>query len=459
MQQTILKNRTRGNLNHCDGQKGAVLVVGLLMTTVLTLVAVNGSKRTVMQQRMANNYRFSIEAMNNAETGFRSAFDQINDQNLILNGFDDELDANSDGVFDDRFSLTLADPVNNVFFNVVMVDDDDGDGNLSVDANGIVLLMSQGSSSVGSTRTTEVRIADSVGGAGALIPIEQAILTQGSLTMGGSMEQYGTNQDIHSNADIDIIGSPTTAGTVSAAGTVTGTPAGGGTTYSNAGSVDIPRIDPGIFAEYADYIFESNGDIYDPDPVGCLCIVANAAGPNWRGWRFTGDKWTTLGNTVQGGLLYFKGEHGNVTVVGSPGSPGNPWEVSILADGYISIAGTPIIENYVDAGDPLEVNNILFLSGTDIKINGNANQTFTGIIAANEQIDVLGNASIEGVLLAADKSSDSSLVVNNRVSGNMHITYDGGYSLRWDDGVGDGIAIVLSWRDREIARNTGVFAP
>ncbi len=455
MQKTIMKNRTRGNLNHCDGQKGAVLVVGLLMTTVLTMVAVNGSKRTVVPQRMANNYRFSIEAMNNAETGFRSALDQINDQTLILNGFDDELDANGDGVFDDRFSLTLADPVNNVFFNVVMVDDDDGDGNLSVDANGIVLLMSQGTSSVGSTRTTEVRIADSVGGAGALIPIEQAILTQGSLTMGGSMEQYGTNQDIHSNADIDIIGSPTTAGTVSASGTVTGTPAGGGTTESGVSNKYIPQINPGAYAEYADYIFHSDGDIYDA--VGSF--VANAAGPNWQGWRFTGDRWTTLGNTVMGGMLYFRGEYGNVTVVGAPGTAMNPWTISILADGWINFAGSPIFENYMDPTDPPDVQAILFLSGADIKIIGNSNQTFTGIIAANEQIDVIGNAAIEGILVAADESNDSNLVDNNYVSGDMQITYDGGYSLRVNEGVGDGIAVVLSWRDREIARNTGVFAP
>ena len=82
---------------------------------------------------MASNYRFSIEAMNNAETGFRSALDQINAQDLNLNGYDDELDPNGDGVFDDRFSLTLADAANNVFYNVVMVDDNDGDGDLSVD--------------------------------------------------------------------------------------------------------------------------------------------------------------------------------------------------------------------------------------------------------------------------------------------------------------------------------------
>jgi hypothetical protein len=99
------------------------------------------------------------------------------------------------------------------------------------------------------------------------------------------------------------------------------------------------------------------------------------------------------------------------------------------------------------------------MSGADIKIIGNSNQTFAGIIAANEQIDVIGNASIEGILVAADESNDSNLVDSNYVSGDMQITYDGGYSLRVTDGVGDGIAVLLSWRDREIARNTGVFAP
>ena len=46
-------------------QKGAALVVGLLMVTVLSIVGVNAAKGNVAQQRMANNYRFSIEAMNN----------------------------------------------------------------------------------------------------------------------------------------------------------------------------------------------------------------------------------------------------------------------------------------------------------------------------------------------------------------------------------------------------------
>ena len=158
-------------------------------------------------------------------------------------------------------------------------------------------------------------------------------------------------------------------------------------------------------------------------------------------------------------MLYFRGEYGNVTVVGAPGTTMNPWTISILADGWINFAGSPIFENYMDPTDPPDVQAILFMSGADIKIIGNSNQTFAGIIAANEQINVIGNASIEGILVAADESNDSNLVDSNYVSGDMNITYDGGYSLRENDGVGDGISVVLSWRDREIARNTGVFAP
>ena len=456
MRKITMKTKTRVNLTRRGAQKGAVLVAGLLMTTVLAIVAVNASKRTVVQQRMANNYRFSIEAMNNAETGFRSALTQINDQTLILNGFDDELDPNGDGVFDDRFSLTLTDPNSNVSYKVVLVDDDDGDANPSVDANGIVRLMSQGISNVGSTRTIEVRIADTDGGGGGF-SLDKAIITEGDLTISGNPELIGDNPDIHSNADIDISGNPTTAGgLVSAVGSVTvsGTPAGGTSIESGAGYIDIPDIIPSTYAEYADYTFESDGKIYDANGV----FVFDADGNEWQGWKFAGEKWDTSGPNVQGGFLYFTGEYGNVVLSSNPGSPGNPLEITILADGYIEIAGNPILTNYMDPDDPPDVQAIMFMAGTDIKINGNPNQTYNGIIAAAEQIDVSGNPSIEGVLIAGDESNDSDLVVANSISGNMDLTYSGGLSLGGDEGADDGIAVVLSWQDQEIARDSGVFA-
>ncbi len=451
-----MKNRTQSNPGNCGAQKGAALVIGLLMVTVLSIVGVNAAKSSVAQQRMANNYRFSIEAMNNAEVGVISVLNVINDQNLAVDGFDNLLDPNGDGVLNDRFGLARADQDSNVFFTVVMVDDDDGDGNPSVDSNGIVRLMSQGISNVGSTRTIDVRIAAAVG-VGGPVSLNSAVLTEGSLSISGDAEQFGANQDIHSNADVNISGNPTTSGTVSAAGSVTvsGTPAGGGTTESGAAYVDIPQIDPSMFAEFADYVFHSDGSIYDAGGN----FVVNAGGVPWNGWNFDGAKWTTSGPNVQGGFLYFEGEYGDVVISSNPGSAANPWEISILADGYIEVSGNPTLTNYMDPDDPPEVQAIMFLAGTDIKINGNPHQRYNGIIAAGEQIDVSGNPAIEGALIAADQSNDSTLVDMNSLSGNLQLAYDGGLSFPWVDGGGDGTAIVLSWRDLEIARGTDVFAP
>ena len=450
--ETIMKIGNSGN-RVGSAQKGAALIVGLLLITILTIIGVSAAKGSVGQQQMANNYRFSIEAMNNAEIGFISALNALNDQKSSLNGFDDELDPNGDGNVNDSFRVNGEDPDRNIFFNVVVVDDDDGDGNPAVDSNGIIRLMSQGFSNVGSTRTVDVRIAAAVH-VGGPVSLNSAMLTGGSLSISGNPEQFGANQDIHSNAAIDISGDPVTAGNVSAVGSVTGTPEGGGTTESGAAYVELPQIMPFMFAEFADYVFHSNGDIYDADGNS----VANADGVPWNGWKFAGAKWTTDGDDVLGGMLYFRGEYGNVVVGSNPGSDADPWEISILADGYIEVSGNPMLANYMDPDDPPEVQSIMFMSGSDIKINGNPNQVYNGIIAAKEQIQISGNPNIEGVLIAADASNDSVLVKENRISGQMMLTYNGGLKFPWVDGIPDGTAIVLSWRDREIARDTGVFA-
>ncbi len=287
-----MNTRKLRNMAGRGAQKGAALVVGLLLITVLTIVSVSAAQSNVTQQRLANNYRFSIEAMNNAEFGFISVLNLINDQKLSVGGFDDELDLNGDGILDDSLRFEVADPDRNLFFQVVVVDDDDGDGNPAVDSNGIVRLMSQGISSIGSTRTIDVRIAAALEVGGG-ISIDRAIVAEGSITISGNPEQFGSNQDIHSNADINISGNPTTDGHVSAVGslTVSGTPAGEITTQSNAAYVDIPQIEPSMFAEFADYILDSDGKIYDAEGN----FVANASSIAWNGWRFDGA--TTLRRT------------------------------------------------------------------------------------------------------------------------------------------------------------------
>ncbi len=433
-------------------QKGAALVVGLLMTTVLAIVGVNAAKSSVAQQRMANNYRFSIEAMNNAEVGIAIAINQMNLDRVGENGFDDELDPNGDGVTNDRLSFTRADRDSNTFFNVVLVDDDDGDDDPSVDSNGIVRLMSQGISDVGSTRTINVRISIAVG---VLPPImlDSAIMVEGDLTISGDPTLCGANQDIHSNANIMLSGDPVTSGNVSAAGTVTGTPEGGGTVESGAAYVELPQIDPLDYAEYAEYVLHSDGDIYD----GAGNYIDNADGVAWRGWKFSSNKWLTDSSDVQAGFLYFQGEYGNVKISNETGTADDPWEVTILADGWIDISGNPHIANYENPDHPPFVQALMLVSDADIKISGNPNQTYNGIVAAAEQIQISGNATVEGVLVAADRSNDSELVVENKISGRMIMSYGGGYNFEVE-GEDHGKVFALSWRDLEIARNADVFA-
>ena len=439
------------NVAGCHAQKGAVLIVGLLLITVLTIVGVSAAQSNVTQQRLANNYRFSIEAMNNAEFGFISTLNVINDQKLSVGGFDDELDLNGDGILDDGLRFEVADPDRNVFFNVVIVDDDDGDGNPAVDSNGIVRLVSQGISSIGSTRTVDVRIgaALEVGGGYSL---KRAILAEGSIEFSGNSVFYGSNQDIHSNADIIQADHPYTGGVISAVGIVDGTPDGGGTAESNAAYVDIPKVEPSMFAEYADYTFDSDGRIYDD--AGTLIAVGE-----FNGWKFSSDKWTTVGDTVLGGMLYFRGEYGNVVIASAPGTESDRWLISILADGYIEVSGNPVLANYTDPDDPPAIQAIMFMSGTDLKINGNPGQVYNGILAAKEQFDISGNPFIEGAIIAEGASSDSDLVIANKVSGVMKQSYDGSFLFPTLGGDGDATAIVLSWRDRDVARNSGVFAP
>jgi Tfp pilus assembly protein PilX len=415
-----MKTRMKEHVLASRKEKGAAMVVGLLMITVLSIVGVNGAKEIVVQQRMANNYRFAIEAMNNAEAGITSAISQLNNNELGKNGFDDELDPNGDGDTSDALVITLNDPNSNMSYVVLLVDDDDGDGNLAVDSNNIIRLVSQGISDIGSTRTLDVRIEANLG-AGPGVSIEKAILAAESITFSGN-SAYG------------------------------GDPMGGGTVQSNADVAEIPRIDPSDFEEYADYIFKSNGKIYNADGV--------MVGTNEYGnWKFGGDKWTTEGDdNVLGGMLYFQGEYGNVNVGSNPGTGADPWVVSILADGYIEISGNPTIDNHMDPDDPPSVQAILFMSGTDVKINGNPGQTFTGLIAAHEQFSVSGNPELQAAIIAEGAASTSDLVVQNEVSGDMSLCYDGDFTIPGSENTGDGTARIISWRDVELARGAGVFA-
>ena len=404
-------------------QKGAALIISLIMLLSMTILVMSSSRTSILELRMARNYQYAMEAFQHAESGIAVTTTELNIMlDLPTDGFD--------GVINGQYRASMDGPT--MFYNTILVDDSEVDADPTVDSNDMVRLISQGTSFDHASRTIEVRVAIDKGT--DAFALDKAILTNGDITFGGDSALHGSNQDVHSNSNIYRADKIETDGVISASGDVYGTADG----ESNVAEIEIPLIDPSIYAEYADYTFYSDGSVYNADGS----LVGN---DSYNGWVFNGSKWRTQGSNVEGGLLYFEGDAGNVDISSNIGTPVNPWEISILADGWIDVNGTPVIANYKNPSNPEAVQAILFMAGTDIKLNGNANTTISGVVAAGEQFYLSGTINLEGTIIAADQSNTDNYVTENTVSGTADITNDGSLSIPAIPG-SDTLEI-LSWRE------------
>jgi hypothetical protein len=151
---------------------------------------------------------------------------------------------------------------------------------------------------------------------------------------------------------------------------------------------------------------------------------------NWNGWSFNTGTWTLSGTVIPtDGTLYIEG-HAKIT--GNSGVQGHPWVTTLIATGDIEISGTPIMRPPAlgdsSQGNPLfraGTENLLLIAGKDLKIVGNAQQSFEGIMAAHEQLEVTGNPTLKGFMLAENATTVSNTVINDRVNGDMSLTYNG----------------------------------
>lgn len=81
-----------------QGQKGAVLVVSLIILLLMTIIGVTSMRTTIMEERMAGNMRDRMLAFESAEAGLKFAQDFIESNVVSLGSFDDD---GSDGLYDD----------------------------------------------------------------------------------------------------------------------------------------------------------------------------------------------------------------------------------------------------------------------------------------------------------------------------------------------------------------------
>ena len=321
-------------------------------------------------------------------------------------------------------------------------DNDDGDDNPLSDSDFLMVV-----SSVGIVDDTTTRVEATI--YYPTIPVS-ALTTNGNLQMSGTPNILGACGAAHANGDLDINGNPevalnaTSSGGLTTSGSmanITGTPVG------SQPQIPVPYLNPSDYQQYADYTLKADGTILDSDgnPVtpspGFLdeWDFASASSPDLPTWKLSGNDSTDASYYVEG----------NIEISGTPPGPGNPpWEVTFFATGSIKLSGNADFINRKDTiDDPVSIQNLFMVAGLDIDYSGNPSNILEGIIYAGEQIELSGNGSIEGAVMAFNanagvSASPSGLITENLVNGNPTITYGCGLTFPNSGGVQ-----VVSWNE------------
>jgi hypothetical protein len=277
-----------------------------------------------------------------------------------------------------------------------------------------------------------------------------ALLAGDQLEMGGNPTIIsGATVGVHANGFLDVRGNLFVDGCLSASdgANVTGSIAqdpGCGAPGIQA-PVEVPVVDVRSFWVRSEYDLcpggrvkagpshPTHGHTVGNTPCTGSTLEVDAALTPYHGWIWDGydaklgADWRYVSQAAYDGVYYVY--QGSVDLASSPGSPADPWEVTIVTEGIgacpeivggdVEISGSPSM-----APDP-DAQNLLIAVGRDLEISGGPN--LTGIVAVHEQIRNIGHP--EGVETAwlAEGACDSSndWVDVTDISGNATISNSG----------------------------------
>ena len=438
----------RGTARRADG--GMILFVGLLAITVLSMIGVGLLALSLNENQATLSQRDGVQATYLADLAVERAKSELNqrlDADTSKLDFDAELTANGGYLFGaasgNGYSPYVAFTVGGQSigrYRLSLTNNADG-GTATDDRDKAVIARAEGVVTLrGHTRTKQVEavLGPSLPGA-----INMGCPPGGTdtLTIDGHAEIEGSKGTVYSNCNAAITGSASVTMDVKAVGTVTNSGTVGGAPLSGEAPIGIPAINPADYRSLANYIFKESvappsAKIYAAD--GVTLVFDATGGGTWPdnsgGWKYVGTPgsgtWQYSGSAtpaeVQGKSFYFEkapgtsaGASGNVEIHGSPGSPGTNWVTTIITEGHIDVSGNPTMR--------ANSQNLLMVAGTDISNSGNTTSTWSGggIIAAHEQIDIIGNTSLVGMVVAENAASADSFVTATSVGGSANITYNG----------------------------------
>ena len=101
--------------------------------------------------------------------------------------------------------------------------------------------------------------------------------------------------------------------------------------------------------------------------------------------------------------------------------------------------------NKKNPGDPLAVQDLFLVAGTDLSFSGNPAQSVDGLFYATQQLKISGAPIINGAVMAYDSpttAGSGELVLANEISGDPTITYGCGLTVPNTDGID-----VVSWNE------------
>lgn len=437
-------------------ESGVALITALLLMAVIIALVPAAIHLTSGEFDRTGGYTENREAFFVAEAGLEHAKALTEASNLrkVLFGPDDRLSALSDPVdpdFDldngtfaglgaevvgpngsDRYSIQT---IQGNQYYIRALDNDDADA--IHDSDNIIILESVGvvDDTIATVRATVFNPPGTPVG---------AVTINGNLLISANAQITGGCGSVHTNGNLTINGDPsdpTDTGTPSVVQGFTST----GTTSTNGDPpvaqgdpvIPVPDLDVTDYKSYAEYVFLAGGNVKDKN--GKIVAGSPFTGSTLEGWKWSSPNWVHEGDAADVGMYYFETD---VVVGDSP----NPWEITIVTTGAIQMGGNPQFVNRRDPAHPIDVQNLMLVAGTDIMFNGNLGQSIDGIVYAREQVQISGQPTINGAVLALDEFANDTnpphdMVSFSEFSGNPIINYGCGMSTP----TGSTIINVVSW--------------
>lgn len=276
-----------------------------------------------------------------------------------------------------------------------------------------------------------------------------AILTGGNLEIQGATIVGGNEGSVHSNGDVDLVGnSYSISQELSASGDIDpDDPANvGGGSAGGVPEQDIPPIEPGdIYTlnrlQYPGQWWDlcSDGTVRVPGTSPCTGALdpTSSPGTDFRGWSFNlhptnGPIWSASSDAGDYDGVYYIHE-ASADISGSPGTATSPWTATIIAEGRPQ-SGDPCFKDYGDiflSGSPkmaAKIAGLQLIAGRDLVLTGSSSgggAAVEGLLAAQEQVELSGNVTINGAVIAEDRCNTAgSPVDENDIDGSITIIHD-----------------------------------